>query len=119
MRYRLLVDENVEYRIVHKLRNYGHDVEHVDDLSGLGKGGVTATKINSEQQSFDTNGTQTPNRYRVYTSDMAEFTFEGREALEKEAKPVGGGAHVHVPKDWIGEKVAVIRLEQQENEDDE
>lgn len=38
MRYRLLVDENVEYRIVHKLRNDGHDVEHVDDLTGLGKG---------------------------------------------------------------------------------
>lgn len=38
MSYRLLVDENVEYRIVHKLRNYGHDVEHVDDLTGLGKG---------------------------------------------------------------------------------
>ncbi|MDB9235810.1 DUF5615 family PIN-like protein [Halorubrum ezzemoulense] len=37
LRYRLLVDENVEYRIVHKLRNYGHDVEHVDDLTGLGK----------------------------------------------------------------------------------
>lgn len=49
---------------------------------------------------------------------MAEFTFEGREALEKEAKPVGGGAHVHVPKDWIGERVAVIRLDQQETEDD-
>lgn len=47
---------------------------------------------------------------------MAEFTFEGREALEKEAKPVGGGAHVHVPKDWIGETVAVIRLEHQDIE---
>lgn len=38
MSYRLLVDENIEYRIVHKLRNYGHDVEHVDDLTGFGKG---------------------------------------------------------------------------------
>jgi len=50
---------------------------------------------------------------------MAEFTFEGREALEKEAKPVGGGAHVLVPKAWLGEKVAVIRLEPQEPEEDE
>ena len=50
---------------------------------------------------------------------MAEFTFEGREAIEKEAKPVGGGAHVHVPKDWIGETVAIIRLEQQETKDGE
>lgn len=43
---------------------------------------------------------------------MAEFTFEGREALEKEVKEIGTGAHVLVPKDWIGETVAVIRLEQ-------
>lgn len=38
MSYRLLVDENVEYRIVHKLRNYGHEVEHVNDLTAFGKG---------------------------------------------------------------------------------
>lgn len=38
MSYRLLVDENVEYRIVHKLRNYGHNVQHVDDLAEFGKG---------------------------------------------------------------------------------
>ena len=38
MSYRLLVDENVEYRIIHKLRNYGHDVEHVSDLSTFGTG---------------------------------------------------------------------------------
>jgi len=48
---------------------------------------------------------------------MAEFTFEGRETLEKEAKPIGGGAHVLVPKDWIGETVAVVRLEQEQDED--
>ncbi len=48
---------------------------------------------------------------------MAEFTFEGRETLEKEAKPIGGGAHVLVPKDWIGETVAIVRLEQEKDED--
>lgn len=52
-------------------------------------------------------------------SGMAEFTFEGREALEKEAKKVGSGAHVLVPKAWLGEKVAVIRLEQQETDEGE
>ena len=31
MSYRHLVEENAECRIVHKLRNDGHDVEHVDD----------------------------------------------------------------------------------------
>lgn len=38
MSYRILVDENVEYRMSHKLRNYGHDVEHVTDLTAFGKG---------------------------------------------------------------------------------
>ena len=38
MSHQLLVDENVEYRIIHKLRNYGHDVEHVNDLTAFGKG---------------------------------------------------------------------------------
>lgn len=42
---------------------------------------------------------------------MAVFTFEGRETLEKEAKPIGGGAHVLVPKAWMGETVAIVRLE--------
>jgi len=38
MVYRLLVDENVEHEVHHRLENYGHDVEHVDFLSNLGKG---------------------------------------------------------------------------------
>jgi predicted nuclease of predicted toxin-antitoxin system len=38
MRYRLLLDENVEHEVFHRLRNYGHDVEHVDFISELGKG---------------------------------------------------------------------------------
>ena len=38
MSYRLFLDENIEYRIVHKLRNYGHDAKHVSDLSTFGKG---------------------------------------------------------------------------------
>jgi len=50
---------------------------------------------------------------------LTEFTFEGREALEKEATEIGHGAHVLVSKAWLGEKVAVIRLEQQETATDE
>jgi hypothetical protein len=37
MSYRLLVDENVEYRIVHKLRNYGHDSNTSTTLPGSGR----------------------------------------------------------------------------------
>lgn len=38
MSYRLLLDENVEHVVRHRLENYGHDVEHVDLVPGLGKG---------------------------------------------------------------------------------
>lgn len=35
---RLLLDENVEHEVHHRLRNYGHDVTHVDFDDGLRKG---------------------------------------------------------------------------------
>lgn len=38
MSFRLLADENVDHRVVHRLRHYGHDVEHVDFVGELGKG---------------------------------------------------------------------------------
>jgi predicted nuclease of predicted toxin-antitoxin system len=38
MVYRLVLDENVEHEVLHRLKNYGHDVEHVDFVSELGKG---------------------------------------------------------------------------------
>ena len=38
MAYRFVLDENVEHDVYHRLENYGHDVEHVDFVPGLGKG---------------------------------------------------------------------------------
>lgn len=38
MPYRLVLDENVEHDVYHRLENYGHDVEHVDFVPKLGKG---------------------------------------------------------------------------------
>jgi predicted nuclease of predicted toxin-antitoxin system len=38
MAYRLILDENVEHEVFHRLENYGHDVEHVDFVPELGKG---------------------------------------------------------------------------------
>lgn len=38
MTYRLILDENVEHEVLHRLENYGHDVEHVDFVAQLGKG---------------------------------------------------------------------------------
>jgi predicted nuclease of predicted toxin-antitoxin system len=38
MTARILADENVDHRVVHRLENYGYDIEHVDFASGLEKG---------------------------------------------------------------------------------
>lgn len=38
MAYRLLLDENVEHEVAHRLENYGHNIEHVDFVPELGKG---------------------------------------------------------------------------------
>ena len=38
MSFRILADEDVDHRVVHRLRHYGHDVEHVDFVAELGKG---------------------------------------------------------------------------------
>lgn len=38
MTYRLLLDENIEHEVLHRLENYGHNVEHVDFVPELGKG---------------------------------------------------------------------------------
>lgn len=38
MSYRLLLDENIEHEVLHRLENAGHDVEHVDFIARLGKG---------------------------------------------------------------------------------
>jgi len=52
MVYRLILDENVEHEVFHRLENYGHDVEHVDFVSELGKG---AADHPIAQYSLDTN----------------------------------------------------------------
>lgn len=38
MGYRLLLDENVEHEVMHRLEHLGHDVQHVELVGGLGKG---------------------------------------------------------------------------------
>jgi len=43
MTARILADENVDHRVVHRLDHYGHDVEHVDFTSELDKGTTDST----------------------------------------------------------------------------
>lgn len=38
MAYRLILDENVEHEVFHRLENYGHDVEHVDFVTEFEEG---------------------------------------------------------------------------------
>ena len=43
---------------------------------------------------------------------MSEINIpNATEMLERTVKPVGGGAQVHVPKTWMGCRVAVVKLE--------
>jgi len=46
MTYRLLLDENVEHEVYHRLENLGHDVEHVDFVGELGKGATDVKLAN-------------------------------------------------------------------------
>ncbi len=38
MVYRLLLDENIEREVLHRLTDDGHDIEHVESVPRLGKG---------------------------------------------------------------------------------
>lgn len=46
------------------------------------------------------------------------FEVHGHEVMEKEAKPVGTGAHVLVPKKWLGERVKIVRVTKTEGEEE-
>jgi predicted nuclease of predicted toxin-antitoxin system len=50
MSFRLLADENVDHRVVHRLRHFGHNVEHVDFVGGLGKGATDGEIAKSSLQ---------------------------------------------------------------------
>lgn len=45
------------------------------------------------------------------TTPIKDFSFKGYEMLEKTVKPHATSAHVGVPKDWIGCRVAIVRLD--------
>ena len=47
---------------------------------------------------------------QVYEKPM-DIHMEGYEVVEKVAKQCSTSARVLVPKDWIGKKVRVVRLE--------
>ena len=46
------------------------------------------------------------------------FLIRGEETIEKEVKPQGNGAHVIVPKRWIGAQVKITRTSEPEHNDE-
>jgi len=47
---------------------------------------------------------------------MDRYEVEGHEVLETEAKRSGNGAHVYVPKTWVGATVKVVRVTDPSND---
>ena len=45
---------------------------------------------------------------------VIEMRIRGEEVIEKEVKPHGRGAHVMVPKRWLGSKVKLIKLAEED-----
>ena len=50
------------------------------------------------------------NEVTLAVDDSDVFLIRGEETIEKEVKPQGNGAHVIVPKDWIGAQVKITRI---------
>lgn len=48
--------------------------------------------------------------------DTDEFRIDGHEVIDGEAKPTGNGAHVLVPRDWVGADVKIVRTTEPENQ---
>ena len=44
-------------------------------------------------------------------SDKTEYTLSGYEEIAREVSIIGNGAHVLVPRKWVGKKVKVILVE--------
>lgn len=89
MSYRLLLDENIEHEVLHRLETYGHDVEHVDSAPELDKGvGDTAIARYSLEMdrtivTYDDDFIEDipPNQYRA-TLFFEDDTMSAREVAE-------------------------------------
>jgi len=48
--------------------------------------------------------------------DMATFSIEGEEILQKTVGDGGDSGRIYVPKSWMGETVKIVRLSSSNNE---
>jgi len=51
-------------------------------------------------------------------ADDDVFLIRGEETVEKEVKPQGNGAHVIIPKRWIGAQVKITRISEPDPDDE-
>ncbi|WP_160133862.1 DUF2080 family transposase-associated protein [Halococcus salsus] len=50
---------------------------------------------------------------------MDRHEIEGHEVVEKTVKPTGNGAHVYLPKSWVGATIKVVRASELDADSDE
>jgi putative transposon-encoded protein len=50
---------------------------------------------------------------------MDRYEVEGHEIIEDTVKPTGTGAHIYVPKRWLGATVKVVRVTDPDTDSDE
>lgn len=102
--YRLLIDENVEHEVYHRLDNFGHDVEHVEFVDELGKG--------APDRELAAYSTRTDRTIVTYDEDFIEGTppsqyraaifFEDEEMSAKEAADIVHAMSEAYPHEKVG-----------------
>ena len=47
---------------------------------------------------------------QISTEEKGTIEIDGYEVVEDSVRPIGGGAHVTVPKTWLDETVEIVRV---------
>lgn len=47
---------------------------------------------------------------QISEEQKGSVEIEGYEIVEDSVRPIGGGAHVTVPKKWLDEQVKIVRI---------
>jgi len=43
-------------------------------------------------------------------AEVSEMKVKGYESIRRNVMPTGTGAHVYLPRSWMGKKVVVVRV---------
>lgn len=47
---------------------------------------------------------------QISEEEKGTVEIQGYETVEDSVRPIGGGAHVTVPKAWLDERVKIVRV---------